>query len=477
MFKRKTDATQEKMKPGTRAVAVDDLQKQTPYVGHPVRIHNGKEEISKHHAITGPHVLVSGPSGVGKSRRVLGPGILVWQGPVVAVSSKPDLVELCLDKRVELGGAGRTYIIDLSGEIPDDQVPEGAEKVYVDPVSLVNTADDALEMATILMEAGAAGAGGGSTSGGDSFWESVSTGPLAALIMAASILDEGIQWVRDAVSLVAQELGDDETEATVKLQPSWKLAVVTLEDNYEMTLASKLQAAIMRDEKMRDSIGITMESALSPWMKSTVFGNGTRPFTPALLEHTHASLFMVAPATGVAAGAAVGVVDFISKRWRANQTEEVKLPRVLLVVDELCNTLPWAKLPTVVTEARAMGVNLLVAVQSTSQLARRYGTDGMTELREVFPSVLLLRGAPEKQMVEDAAWWDGEQDEPRITIDHQGNKSQSYEKVPRTRPQELLPTDIDHGRLLRGTAVGEPMKQSGVMVRLTDIGSMNFIAG
>ncbi|AHW64799.1 Hypothetical protein CGLY_11770 [Corynebacterium glyciniphilum AJ 3170] len=70
-------------------------------------------------------------------------------------------------------------------------------------MSLVNTADDALEMATILMEAGAAGAGGGSTSGCDSFWESVSTGPLAALIMAASIRSEGIQWVRDAVSLVS----------------------------------------------------------------------------------------------------------------------------------------------------------------------------------------------------------------------------------------------------------------------------------
>lgn len=46
-------------------------------------------------------------------------------------------------------------------------------------------------------------------------------------------------------------------------------------------------------------------------------------------------------------------------------------------------TLPLSKLPQVVTEARAMGIAVLAAVQATSLFARRYGSDGMTELREV----------------------------------------------------------------------------------------------
>lgn len=93
---------------------------------------------------------------------------------------------------------------------------------------------------------------------------------------------------------------------------------------------------------------------------------------PDLLDDPAATLFMVAPPTGVAAGAAVSAVDFISKRWRANQTEAIKLPR-LLVVDELCNTMPWPKLPTVVTEPRAMGIHLLVAVQPTGHFAKPTG--------------------------------------------------------------------------------------------------------
>ncbi|RAG62872.1 hypothetical protein DN550_33355, partial [Burkholderia multivorans] len=94
------------------------------------------------------------PSGAGKSRRVLGPGILMWQGPVVAVSSKPDLIDLCLEQRHEWAGGRHTYVLDLSGEVPDDVLPPGVEKVVVDPTALIRTDDDAMD--SILMQSGAA---------------------------------------------------------------------------------------------------------------------------------------------------------------------------------------------------------------------------------------------------------------------------------------------------------------------------------
>jgi type IV secretion system protein VirD4 len=170
-------------------------------------------------------------------------------------------------------------------------------------------------------------------------------------------------------------------------------------------------------------------------------------------------------------------VDFISKRWRANQTEPVKLPRLLMVVDELCNTMPWSKLPTVVTESRAMGIHLLVAVQATSQLAKRYGSDGMAELREVFPAVLLLVGAPEKEMLERAAWWAGQSERQKVATDHLGRQSQSAEKVDALVATDLLPRSMDEGRLLRGSrpgTVGGVVNEAGLLVTLVDISAIKF---
>ncbi|MDK8768956.1 TraM recognition domain-containing protein [Corynebacterium freneyi] len=420
-------------------------------------------------AQTAPHLLVSGPTGVGKSRRVLGPGILMWGGPVVAVSSKPDLIELCLAGRHERPGA-RTYVLDLSGEVPDDDLPADVQKVVVDPVALITCDDDAIDLATILMQSGAAGAGGG-TGGksGDAFWENISTAPLAALLRAAGA--DGIAWAREAVSRV-EPADPEDTE-----QPSWLNAVGRLESGSPM-LAAELRSAGELDGKMRDSIAVTMKSAVAPWLRSTVVGRGTEiVFTPALLEHPAATLFVVAPATGVAAGAAVACIDTISKRWRANQTEKVKLPRLLMVVDELCNTMPWPKLPVVVTESRAMGIHLLVAVQATSQLAKRYGKEGMDELRQVFPATLLLVGAPEKEMLEQAAWWAGQAERQKVSVDSIGRQTQSSERADVITASDLLPRSIDEGRLLRGRRPGDDspaVNEGGLLVTLLDISKMNF---
>ncbi len=462
-------------------------------------------------AVTGPHLLVSGPTGVGKSRRVLGPGILMWEGPVVAVSSKPDLVDLCLQQRLAWGGHNRTYLLDLSGEVPDDVVPAGVHRVVVDPAVMAQTDDDALDLAAILMQSGAAGAGGGNGSGGgDAFWESVSTAPLAAILRAAPTM----AWAMAAVSKLTLDEGEA-VDAADKPDPlslegaSWDSAIAILQksgselaggleraaqltgtvgellqensDQFSPILAAELTSASLLDAKMRDSIAVTMKSAVSPWLRSTVRGWANEvAFVPDMLSHPASTLFIIAPATGVAAGAAVSCVDMVSKRWRANQTEKVRLPRLLLVVDELCNTMPWPKLPTVVTESRAMGLALLVAVQATSQLAKRYGVQGMEELRQVFPTTLLLVGAPERAMLENAAWWYGEQERERRSIDHQGHETRSTEMVPVKTAASLLPRSKNEGRLLRGSKPGDDpdvLNEAGLLVQLLDISQLRFDDG
>lgn len=159
-------------------------------------------------AITAPHLLVSGVSGSGKSRRVLGPGIVSWAGPVVAVSSKPDLVDLTLQTRLARGGYNRTFVLDLSGEVPDAVLPDGVHKVVIDPTTLIISDDDALDMATTLIESGNAGAAQGTNSEQDPFWSTVATAPLAALLRAAE--SDRMAWVRGAVGRTqVPEITDD----------------------------------------------------------------------------------------------------------------------------------------------------------------------------------------------------------------------------------------------------------------------------
>ncbi|OBA40778.1 type IV secretory system conjugative DNA transfer family protein [Gordonia sp. 852002-51296_SCH5728562-b] len=428
-------------------------------------------------AVTGSHLLVSGPSGVGKSRRVIIPAILMWQGPVVAISSKPDLIDMALQQRLAWGGSGRTYVLDLSGSVPDDVLPEGVTRVVADPVALVIDDDSAIDMSTILIQTGSAGAGDGSAKS-DPFWDTISTAPLAALIRAAG--PDGIAWARAAVGRVEAPVVEEGEEPDTT-SPCWVNAIGRLEGMGSDMLAEELAGAAKLSDKMRDSVLATMKSAVAPWWRRDVVGpEGTTPFTPAMLEHPRSTLFMIAPADGVAAGAAVGVVDTISAHWRRAQTAPEPLPHLLIAVDELCNTLPWKKLPVVVTEARAMGIAVLAAVQATKQFSRRFGHDIMEELRAVFPSVLVLCEADEKEMLERAAWSHGRGERHKVSTDHAGRQSQSSELVETLHGSDLLPQDIDHGRLLRGRRQADAddpaVRAAGMLVELHDIDQLQFDA-
>lgn len=421
-------------------------------------------------ACTAPHLLCVGPTGRGKSRRVLGPAALMWEGPVVAISSKPDLIELCLEKRLELGGQGKTYVLDLSGKVPASVMPEGVEMVVADPVALIADDDSAIDMTEIMLQNAGSGAGG-SDAKKDPFWDTTSTPVLAGLLRAAGA--DGIRWARTAVSRVDPPTAEDRDT------PCWLNAVGRLEKLGSEMLATEISGAAAYSEKMRDSVMATVKSAIAPWWRADVVGPADgRPFVPAMLEDPRSTLFAVAPADGVAAAAAVGVVDAISKHWRDGQTRPVPLEHLLVVCDELCNTLPWKKLPIVITESRSMGISVLAAVQDTQQFARRYNREIMEELRRVFPSILVLSGSQERELLDQAAWAAGRAERHKVSTDHAGRQSQSSELTAVYEGSDLLPKRIGEGRLLRGTRPGaspdDPIEPAGLKVDLWDISQIQI---
>lgn len=392
---------------------------------------------------TAPHLLVSGPTSVGKTTRVLAPAALLWQGPRVIVSSKTDYLKWLVTKGI--GRRGPVYIMDLAGELDEsfDWLQDADyQMVTSDPCSLIDNDDDALAMASLLMKVGSLGASDGADSGGgnDAFWQTQAAQPLACLLLAGKESGEGISWALRAASKPAKD--DDEDTS-----PSWANAYDLIADT--SFHAGKLDAVAQLDPKLRDSISATMEAGLKPWALTNVRGAGrkTVPFSPAMLEGPgEPTLAVIAPADGVAAGAAVGAIETVIRHWRRGI--ERGLDRILLSIDEAVNTAPLPKLPTYITEARGLGVACMIAVQSTNQMELRWGEAGAKVLREVFPAALVLKGAPEKDLLENAAWWDGEHDEWRESIDVNSNKSLSAERAPRTHATDLLPASVEEGRLL-----------------------------
>lgn len=356
--------------------------------------------------ISGHHTLVVGATGSGKTRRVLGPATSIWDGPAVNVSSKPDMVAMTCESRQYAGGLGHTYFLDLAQSITDEQLPAGVQRVYFDPCRLIQTDSDAMRMVDSFR-----GAQSSRSNDGD-FWEALAAPVAAAMLRAGSLHPDGIRWVMQAKGrseagclLLDSVVNDDDElpgeEWTIRnIPPSWDAAILLLK-----AAGSDLWMAL-RDIRTRTdgqiaSTGIYLDSWLGPWTDPALCppeGEDVALFTPTLLQNNRATLYIVAAAGGVSNMITLICFDTILNRWRKNQTENERLPRLLFVVDELCNTAPWLKLPVVVTEARGMGVAVLAGVQSTEQFVRQFGGNVRDELRDVFPSFLCLPGADERHL-------------------------------------------------------------------------------
>lgn len=401
-------------------------------------------------ATTGPHLLVSGPTGTGKTRRVLAPGLAAWDGPVAAVSSKRDLMDLTWKFRAT---RGPVYLLDLTGRVV---APAGVTVVRPDPAASLTTADDSLTLAGLLLRTGTLGAGT-QTHPDSSFWQTQATGPLAGILLAAARLGQGMSWVLDAVNCPT---GAGEEDADLVEAPSWTAAGRILDADAPV-LASALAGLLDADDRLRDSVAATMRSAVAPWQREAVRGHATTlAWHPDLLvpdRHRPGvpTLYIVAPATGVAAGAAVATVHDLVEAWRGAVDEGQPRPRLAMTIDELANTCPLPDLTTYVTEARGLGVTLTLAVQATEQLRLRWGDAGRDVLRAVMPAVLVLVGAAERELLDQAAWWGGRSTRWEQSTDARGalagrtaTRSEALEGV------DLLPRSIQEGRLLLGGREG-----------------------
>lgn len=420
-----------------------------------------KDDDTPRRALTPPHILASAPTRTGKTRRILAPAAVLHPGPAVCVSSKPDLAELILTQRC----FGVTGVIDLRPE-QTEVWPATVRPMVTDPTATIDKADEALTVAETMLATSGVGFGGASASNASAggLWESQAAPPLACLLYAASPMGNGLgmTWVLDAVQDFGIPDPSDPQAATNIGGPSWLTAYGLCP---HPKLAQPLYAVISgMDARLRDSIKVTVSKAVTPWLRLGLRNdaglNGVdhhfdiNSFDLDMLDEPDATLFVIAPNTGSVAGAAVALIDSIIRRFRRKTANHQLQHRLLLELDEVCNSCPLPDLLTYVGESAGLGVNLMATVQASSHFDVVYSPKYADALREMFPGALIMFGSHERHMLEEASHWLGETTRRTESYEpNNGSRSQSSVFGQMMGWQELLPQNREEAQLLqRGTA-------------------------
>ncbi len=396
-------------------------------------------------AASAAHVLVSAPTETGKTRRVLAPAAVLWGGPVVVVSSKDDLMQLVMTRRY-----GPSALVDLRPDYHADY--PGVPARSFDPTALISTPDQAVTAANTMMQMSAVGLGSGADSVSDAgIWESNTEGPLAAMLYAASPRGNGagISWVLLAVDNLD---ADNRPGKQLSMDPSWLMAADIVA--HKPLFRNALLRTLAMDPRQRDSIALTMRKAVMPWMRLALRGIEHPVFDESLLEDPSSTVFVLSPAEGSIAGAAVTLLEHLVKVWRAKTARHEMRHRLLIVIDEAANVAPMPALRRHISEGRGLGVNFVVAVQASSQLDTVYGSAYAQELRDTFPAALVMFGAAEMEMLQRAEESTLQTTRRQESFDQaSGAKTLSSQLGSTLEYRRLLPPNTDHARLLiRGTA-------------------------
>lgn len=133
--------------------SLDYIAEEFPYRAGKILIGRSVHDYGKQIAVPiTSHVTLCAETQTAKSRSIIIPNLLEWPGSVVAISSKPDLTEICATRRGTGDGhcqglGQRLYVLD---PLKTARVPEGL-RAWFNPMDLIDE-NDLLRSASRLME-------------------------------------------------------------------------------------------------------------------------------------------------------------------------------------------------------------------------------------------------------------------------------------------------------------------------------------
>jgi type IV secretion system protein VirD4 len=303
--------------------------------------------------------IVIGPPGSGKSRSVIAPNVLLWDGPVVATSSKRDLLDLCVGVRSH---RGTVWVFDPLGVM--GEVPRGLRRLCWSP--LRGCADH--DVASVRAQHLAVDTRGVENGG---FWATRGRQLLVEVFHAAALGGVPMSTVH---SWVAEQ----------RLAP----ALALCERHGARRSLEVLQSLQDGEERQLRSVFAQASAMLSAFDSSGILNQadqgGSCGFNPYEFLSRPDTVFVVCPSDAHVniAPLVVGLVEEIrSAALRISDrspTGELPLP-FLLALDEVANIAPLPSLPAILAEGRARSIVVLCAFQTYGQAEALWGqrADGL----------------------------------------------------------------------------------------------------
>jgi len=347
-------------------------------------------------------LLVLGPPRSGKTTALAVPNLLAAPGPVVATSTKVDLLAATVSGRAELG---RCWLFDPSGVIA---VPTGVTRLRWSPVVSASTWDEALVLARAMTSA-ARPAG---RTGESSHWTERAEALLAPLLHGAHLaglgMDAVVHWVlRQDLDPARTALGRNGVDLAIDV----------------------LAGLAATDPREQSGIWSSTAGVLAAYRSDAVLDTAGAPnFDPRRLINSRDTIYICAPARyqdlvapivvafleQVRAGAYAASRGTESVGAAAGGASAAAVP-LTLILDELANIAPIPDLPAMISEGGGQRLLTLACLQDLSQARQRWGpaADGFLSL---FGAKLVLPGIGDLATLELVSRLGGEIDVPARSV-------------------------------------------------------------
>lgn len=375
-------------------------------------------------------VLVFGPTQSGKTTGLAIPAILEWDGPVVATSVKGDLAATTLGWRSR---KGRCWVFDPTGT-----AGLGVTSGW-SPVAEAGDWSGAQRVAAWMVDATPARTG---MSDG-AFWFAAAAKQLAPLLLAARC------GGTDMAAVVRWTNADE-----------WDEPAALLEYAGQVEAGVALSACSGRDERIRSSVGTTLETVLAPFEDPVVIRSTTGDdIDPALLLSGHHTLYLCGPAyeqarlQGLFAALVSSVVAAAVEK--AGALGHPLDPPMLLVLDEAANIAPIRDLDALASTGAGLGIQLVTVCQDLAQFATRYGPERARTIANNHRAKLALSGVSDLTTLDLVSGLAGEQAvrEESVTADLRDGRRTRSRSVAFRRlapPDEIRRIDPGTGILIYG---------------------------
>lgn len=344
-----------KLNPNSAKGVKDQLDFLLPAVKHPTvaeaSVPLGRDAKGKPFLLTcDSSILVLGPPGSGKDRRVAIPLLEAWPGPALATSTKVDMAAATVAVRSRRGPVA---VFDPAGFGLG-----GPEPVRWNPVLGCQNRDVAARRAAAIVAGGVALT--------EKFWAVYAARVLRACLAAAAWQGTGVQ----EVARFAGSIG------------GWTTAAAILRANGEDEWAENLSSDADLDPRTSSSVTAAIAAALNGLsdsrLRSALTPTGTDT-DPAAIIAAGGTIYAVAPAEPDG--------HLVFRPWTTLLASEVAAvlreqahgdrlcPPALLLLNELVHVCPLPELPGLLADGRGHNIATVAIVQDPAQLAARYSAD------------------------------------------------------------------------------------------------------